>query len=304
MRVPIKRILCPIDFSEFSRGALELAITVARWHDAEIKALHVLPVTLPTTPLGPLPVAMPFKAEPPDDQVEQELRTFVRPAVDAGLAVSVRVLVGQAVGVILDEAREWAADLIVLGTHGRSGFERLFLGSVAERVLRRATCPVLTAPRRQEQFPDAAVLFRRVLCPVDFSEASLAALEFAFAVARASDGNVTLLHVLEIEEEPVVPSPFSIPEYRRLREQDAHRSLDALVPAEAETWCRPETMVVGGGKAYREILRLAREKEVDLIVLGVHGRNPVDLTLFGSTTHHVVREATCPVLTVRPVGTR
>jgi nucleotide-binding universal stress UspA family protein len=235
------------------------------------------------------------------DAAEAELASFVRSVPGAGPGVRTSVVVAHPVAAILEAAREWPADLIVLGTHGRSGFERLFLGSVAERVLRKAACPVLTAPRRQEDAPhDATVLFKRILCPVDFSEASLHAVEYALSMAKAADASIVLAHVLEgFEEDTPVTTSFSVPEYRRLREQDAMRSLEKLIPAEASAWSKPERLVTVG-KAYREILRLAGERSADLIVMGVHGRNPVDLMLFGSTTYHVVREAACPVLTIRP----
>jgi nucleotide-binding universal stress UspA family protein len=159
---------------------------------------------------------------------------------------------------------------------------------------------VLTAPRRQEELPhEAGVLFKQILCPVDFSEVSLHAVEHALSLAKVSDAGLTLVHVLEGFEDETTPTTFSIPEYRRLREQDAQQGLKKLIPADASSWCRPETVVVVG-KSYREIRRLAEQKHADLIVMGVHGRNPVDLMLFGSTTHHVVRESTCPVLTIRP----
>ena len=107
--------------------------------------------------------------------------------------------------VIVANARKWRADLIVMGTHGRSGFERWVLGSVTEKVLRKAPCPVLTVPPPAgELHPDGSVLFRRIVCPVDFSGASLAALAYAVKLAEESRAEITVLHVLEwlVEDEP------------------------------------------------------------------------------------------------------
>jgi len=111
---------------------------------------------------------------------------------------------------------------------------------------------------------------------------------------------LSLLHVFEwpAEDVPLATRPFSVPEYRQESERRAIAKLHELVPESIREWCRPGTRV-SHGKAYREILGVADEDPADLIVMGVHGRNPVDLMLFGSTTNQVVRQATCPVLAIR-----
>ena len=186
--------------------------------------------------------------------------------------------------------------MIVMGTHGRGGFERFVLGSVAERVLRKATCLVMTVP------PPAAVAkvpYKRLLCPVDFSESSLAALNLAFSIAKESDAHLTILHVFDWPpDEELLVERFDSPELRRVIEDQARTRLDALVTDEVRVWCKPATKV-SYGKPYRQILEIAERDEPDLIIMGVRGRNPLDVALFGSTTNHVVRRASCPVLTLR-----
>jgi len=142
--------------------------------------------------------------------------------------------------------------------------------------------------------------FKRILCPVDFGDASKAALELATSIASEGDADLTVLHVLEpgADAEPLTSRPITVPEYHQARHQEACAQLKALVDNDMREWCRPSTRLVRG-KAYREILGTATEDAADLIVMGVHGRNPVDLALFGSTTNHVVRAATCPVMTIR-----
>ncbi len=142
--------------------------------------------------------------------------------------------------------------------------------------------------------------FKRLLCPVDFSESSLAALDVAFSLAQEGDAELTIFHVFEwpADDEPLTTRPFTVPEYRHEREYDATARLYQLVPGSAWDWCHPRTRLAHG-KAYREILGIASEDNSDLIVMGVHGRNALDLMLFGSTTNQVVRRATCPVLTLR-----
>lgn len=185
-----------------------------------------------------------------------------------------------------------------MGTHGLSGFERLLLGSVTEKVLRKAPCPVLTVPRLATAGAAPSVTFKTIVCAVDFSEASRRALDYALSLAQEAGGRLLLLHALEgFPEPPSLTAHFDVPEVRRAMTKDAQEQLETLVPENARAWCEVEAMV-GHGKAYREVLRGAAERHADLIVLGVHGRGAVDLTLFGLTTQHVVRAATCPVLTV------
>jgi nucleotide-binding universal stress UspA family protein len=203
---------------------------------------------------------------------------------------------GQPANRIVERSRALPADLIVIGTHGIGGFDHLVLGSVTEKVLRKATCPVLTVPphaRMTSRLP-----FKRLLCPIDFSESSLAALQFAFSLAQEGDAELTVLHVFDTGDEPLTDRPINVPEYRRQLEHDLTVELGALVPDSVRTWCQPSTRTARG-KAYREILGIATEESCDLIVMGVQGRNALDLMLFGSTTNQVVRRATCPVLTLR-----
>jgi nucleotide-binding universal stress UspA family protein len=222
-------------------------------------------------------------------RLENALAELARRVRDLRVTVRPVVLEGGVVAEILARARGWPADLVVMGTHGRGGFERLVLGSVTEKVLRKAPCPVLTVPSPSQALaPSGSVLFRRIVCPVDFSPASVAALRHG------------LLHVREwlAEGEPEGRlAGFDVPGLRRRLEADALERLRDLVPREARDWCQPREEVVGG-RPWTEILRVADDRSADLVVMGVRGRNPVDLALFGSTANHVVRGARCPVLVV------
>jgi CPA2 family monovalent cation:H+ antiporter-2 len=156
---------------------------------------------------------------------------------------------------------------------------------------------VLTVPPRARA--TSTLPFKRILCPVDFSPASVDALQFALSLAQEGDASLTLLHTLEWPDDAPLPlSGLSLPAYTRDREDEALRRLQGLVPDSSRLWCRPIERIAHG-KAYREILGVAAEDNVDLIVMGVQGRNALDVMLFGSTTNQVVRRATCPVLTVR-----
>jgi nucleotide-binding universal stress UspA family protein len=294
----IHRILCPVDFSEFSKHALDHAVVLARWYEAELVVLHVAPLVA----VFPLPggtTRANLEAFDPD-VMTRELRSFVGGAVEALPRLQMIVRAGAPASLILECAREVEADLLVLGTHGRTGFERFMLGSVTEKVILKATSPVLTVPRGVDNGPDGGV-FRNILCGVDFSDASLRALQYALSLASEATGRLTLLHVVEWMPETTVPIQphFDFQRYGESLVSEARARLTQLVPDEIREWCEID-ISVRVGKPYQEILGTATRGAADLIVMGVQGRGPVDRMLFGSTTQHVVRKAPCPVLTVRP----
>jgi nucleotide-binding universal stress UspA family protein len=297
--IEFKRIVCPIDFSESSARSLAHAAALAGWYESQLTVVHVTPAFDPIHVQGELGVPVPVPNPIPRDEALTQMRRTLDSAgvrLDAHLTVET----GDAAAAIVQQAVTTQADLIVMGTHGRRGFRRMLLGSVAETVLREAPCPVLTVPPRTRAASEKVVVFKRILCPLDFSPSALRALDLAVDLARQADGTVTVLHIVEwlAEEEPRVSAHFSIPEFRGHLIDDAKSRLHDLVSTQPRTWSEIEEVVVFG-RAYREILRAAEAGAVDLIVMGAQGRGGLDLALFGSTTQQVVRSASCPVLTVR-----
>ena len=299
----IARILAPIDFSEMSVPALGYAVALARWYESRIAALHVV-VNRPAVNIVPSPyptVFAPVALEGIRADVMSHLDGVIAQASASDVTIDKVVEEASDVpGEILARAGILPADLIVMGTHGRGGFDRLVLGSVTEKVLRKACCPVLTVPKGAHPAPaHAAIQFHRLLCAVDFSAASLAALEFALSLAEEADARLTLLHVLELPH-GLRDSPwdFDVEGARARVEADSTRRLWELVPDEVRAFCTIET-AVAEGRAVSEILRAAAERQSELILMGVHGRGALDLMVFGSNMHAVIRQAQCPVLTVR-----
>jgi nucleotide-binding universal stress UspA family protein len=178
---------------------------------------------------------------------------------------------------------------------------------VTEKVLRKADSPVLIVP---QQLPDAVPvqpgLFKEILCPVDFSSSSLQALNYAMSLAQEADGRLAVLNVVahefeqvaDVADRSVAEERLSMGDFRERRERAIRQRLAGAIPETVATYCHVETMVTYG-KPWREILRVATERQIDLIVMGVQGLGALDLAFLGSTTQHVVREATCPVLTLR-----
>jgi nucleotide-binding universal stress UspA family protein len=304
--VRIENVLCPIDFSDFSRHAFDRAVAVARGHGAVLTALHVVPIQLATPALPYVePQSLgPFQISDADrGRIIAELQRFL--AVDTPLGVRVAFEATEAPDVhqeILVHAERLRADLIVMGTHGRSGLERLMLGSVTEKVLRKARPPVLTVPSSlPDVVPAGRGPFERILCAIDFSECSMAALRYASSIAEEARARLLAVHVVELAPpayDPLIGPPIDLPGYRQACETAARERLRNVIPVALRTATALEEMVVCG-KPHHEILRIAEEWRSDLIVLGVHGRTAVDRVLFGSTVEPVVRRAHCPVLTVR-----
>lgn len=297
--VKLETILCPIDFSDFSRDALDHAVALANWYGAGLTVMHVVPI-----PTMPLPVAgvLVDAALPPSVNTAETAKELSRWAQDSigssDLTVKVLVTSGLAATEIARRAELMSADLLVLGTHGRSGFQRLFLGSVTEKLLRTTTVPIMTIPppvRKPE-----SIRFKTILCPVDFSDESMRALDYALSLAKEADARIILLHVVEGFVDTPYANEFrnlSVVEYYEQIEVDAAKRLAAAVPNEARTWAQPIERVIKG-RAYRQILKMAEDERAELIVMGVRGRGAVDRFIFGSNTHHVIRGATCPVLTL------
>jgi nucleotide-binding universal stress UspA family protein len=299
----LKRILCPVDFSDFSRRALDHALGVARCYRATVTALHVVPL-IPVTVPGPYYFGSetpPPMTLPPVDRVAVAAQLERLVAAEHVPGVNVEVLVEEGASAyreILAQADRLRSDLIVIGTHGRSGFERLFLGSTAEKVLRKARCPVMTVPpQAPDAMPRGPVPFTRILCAVDFSASSKLALDYAMSLAEEGRAALTLVHIIELIPLNYDFFPPAVVDIGAWSE-GALTELRRMVPGGVRSRCAV-TEVVDTGKPYRKVLELAAESHIDLIVMGVQGRSAADLFFLGSTAQHVVRDAPCAVLTLR-----
>jgi nucleotide-binding universal stress UspA family protein len=235
------------------------------------------------------------------ERVLEELEDFLGDARAAGVKAEGEVLVGRESVEIVERAQTLPADLVVMGTHGRGGFEKWVLGSITEKVIRQAPCPILTVTLPAEDAPPPGQTpFKRILCAIDFSEHSTRALTFALSLAQQAEAHLTLAHVLEpiADENLEVYAGHTVGELRPELEARSRERLRAAVPEDARNWCEPDELIVYG-RPWEAILEAVKTTQSNLLVMGVHGRSVVDLALFGSTTNHVVRAARCPVLVIR-----
>jgi nucleotide-binding universal stress UspA family protein len=293
----LSRILCPLDFSAFSRRALDHALALAARSGGKIRALHVLPPASFAPGRSGASVAPELGPAPDRLALLEDLEALVEAARPHEVGVECVVAAGKVPAAILEEAQSWPADLLVMGTRGfraRSGWA---VGSVTETVLFRSPCPVLAVP-----LPKAgnggAPSYSSILCPIDFSEPCQQALEYAAAFAQQTAARLTLLHIVEwFPAESELAFPLRIPELHLDLTEEAGERMRRALPADVLGRVDHEEIVVTG-LPHHAILRTCRERSVDLIVLGVHARREIDKALAGATVSHVLREAICPILAV------
>jgi nucleotide-binding universal stress UspA family protein len=266
---PPERILVPTDLSGTSERALGFARVFHQQFGGTVHVFHALHFDLPQ-----------YFSDGQFQTLTRELKRAERAAAQylrkesttvLGFEPEVSVATKPPVDAILDVSAQVGADLIVMGTHGRRGADRLWLGSVAERVLRESPMPVLAV---RQGMPLAPI--RRVLCPVNFTAVSQQALEYAAAVAGAGKLNLTVLHAVEDEDGPLDCS---------------------LAPDDVRARCEVEELTFHGD-APGAILAAARDIRPDLIVMGGEKKSSLFGSLFSSTTERVMQWADAPLLVV------
>lgn len=289
------KLLLATDCSTEARRAQEVAMFLAKACRAELGILSVLEA----------PPGM-----DPEYQVNQlyleQLRTDVRKQTDLlvreaeaqGLTVKAEIVSGMPSQQINEAAKARKSDLIIMGTRGRTGLAHVLLGSTAEGVVRGAPCPVLTVrsvPGRGQPAP--ALQIRHILVPVDFSDCSIEALEYAVQAARVFAASVTILHVLE-------PASYGL-DFTLSHAGDAQRARTVLETRldDFATLFREQGLTAGAslksGVPGSAIVENAQAVGADLIVMGTHGRRGFSHLVSGSVAEAVLRQAPCPVLTVK-----
>jgi nucleotide-binding universal stress UspA family protein len=288
--VTIERVICPVDLSVHSANALRVAASWARWYDAWLHVLHVAPPPQTIVSLTGLVTALP---ERPLSEITSDVEQFVADTLGPGHDAIVDVVQGHAVGNIIHASTRPHA-LLVMGTHGWSGLDRLLLGSVAERVAHGTHCPLLVVPPQASPMPSGVTL-KQILCAVDFRPSSLAGSRYALSLAQENNARLELVTVLERVRETEISELVEVLRDEGEVRQIPLRKLRERVPDDARLWCDVQENVLTGRPA-DALLNRADALGADLIVMGTGDRLHLHGVWLGSITGRILRQAHCPVL--------
>jgi nucleotide-binding universal stress UspA family protein len=299
----INKVLFPTDFSPCADQALVHASYLAGKYLADFHMLHAI-VLHEDDPHNP---AHHFDniADVHDKLVasaRERMASLMKEYAVEGITTRQIQLRGIAPApVILEYARESDIDLIVMGTHGRRGLGHFLLGSVAEEVVRLASCPVLTI--REEENPRPIEAVENILVPLDFSDHARNALRHALEMAETYGAGLQLLHVVEDNLHPyyAMAGTNSILELQPDIKEKSKEAMEKILEETKKKDIKADLHVVVGHPA-REIISFADDHETDLIVIATHGLTGIEHLLMGSVTEKVVRMSQCPVFTVKSFG--
>lgn len=299
--ITIRRILFPTDFSRCANQAFAHAVQLAKRHGAELHVLHAyVPYEDHTSLLTTASLAPEVK--PGATILTPPMLQVLEAEQAQSLPITQMVIRDISTGpVILDYATEHDIDLIVMGTHGRRGIGHLFLGSVAEEVVRFAACPVFTIKETKE--PHRASAFRKILVPVDFSKNAEQAVRCAKELATLYGAELQLLHIVEEQLHPAMYATgrSSIFEFMPEIEITSAKEIERMLKESGGPDVATE-IHIREGRASRDIVRFAESHGSDLIVIATHGLSGIEHLLLGSVTEKVVRFARVPVFTVKTFG--
>jgi nucleotide-binding universal stress UspA family protein len=289
----LKLIICPIDFSEFSAAAYRYAISVAEHYQAQVTCLHIVEWwKYPYADYGAYETNFSKLCQALKEGGEELLRDFVKRHSASAIQPHLVVQHGNASDAILSFAEAQRMELIVMGTHGRRGLDRLVLGSTTDRVMRRAPCPVLVVSNPAHDAmcsgPDGQHRLTRILYCTDFSTNSERALEYAISLAKEYGAELTLLHVVGGASDPAGAEDVLAARTEQL---------ERLIPA-SKRQNLTVRMTTRSGKPYEEINRYACEAQSSLIIMAARGGDALDRAVFGSTTYRVIQLGPCPVLAI------
>lgn len=277
-------ILCPVDFSESSRNALRWAGELARRSGAPLAVLYADRFLPPPHFTAGQINSLLEELDKSRQAARDALTAMVRDLVPAGTSAEVLVEQDLAVPAIVRVAAERKAGLVVMGSHGHSGFERVMLGSVTENVLRLTDRPVLVVKGESGAAAPGGPEVHSILCPVDLADTPRNAFDLAVRLAAAFGARLEVLHVVE-----KAGSEADV--------QAARERLAGWIPGELGSRCAIREFVQGGNAA-EEIIAAAHESGSDLVVMATRHKIFWDATVLGSTAARIVRHAPCPVLAV------
>ena len=326
MRIEPKKIMCAIDFSDFTNIILTYGKSMASEFGSTLCLCHIVSETLMVTSLGHAYYAYDDtesnQIQHAQDRLEEMAREF---DIDCEIIVSS----GHAADGINETAKENNIDLVIAATHGGSGIKRFLVGSVTDRLVKVLTCPLLVLHAQGDNLVSPVkehIKLERILVGCDFSPDSTLAFSYALSLAQEFQTQLYLAHVVRPTEQPHLTASdymeiqggdytnLARSEYLDLQAKAAKGELKTknnllnslksqlsnMVPEESRNWCTPVTILLEG-QPYKELINYGEQKKVDMIVLGIHGHSLLDQFLVGSTTDRVISRSPCPVLAVRQI---
>ena len=304
-KIAFKQILMATDFSEASERALGYAIAIARRYGATLSVVHAIPPEpRDAIPLEPLPREL----NRPRLEAEEQMKHLGETAKMKDLNHHLLLGQGRAWDVLSSVVQLQEFDLLVLGTHGRGGLKKLALGSVAEEILRRTSCPVLTVGPHVAPANSGTIEFKHILFATDFEPASARAFPFALSMAEECRAKLVLVHMVppmpcaDLGPFPYAPAACAAEEFirwQRTLESESEKRLRDLIPRDSQLAAEPK-YVIGMDFLPEGILDVAAANQSDLIVMGADLAPSPRLAAHipWALTHEVICRAKCPVLTV------
>jgi nucleotide-binding universal stress UspA family protein len=290
--IRVRRILVTTDFSRPSLAAIPYALAVARHFDAQLHLLHVVDTAQFSSKSLLLPLISPAELSRP---LLNRLRGIALKFSQDGEIHVMKPREGRVYNEICESARKLRTGLIVIATHGFTGFQHAWLGSTAERVVQHSPCPVLVVRQRSHRLRKGKIRLRRILVPLDFSDCSQVAFDCGARLAREFHSELLLVHVIDPMCYPLGDEYGGVHSARLMEEERASAESEMNKLARNEK-ARCSVRIAEGSPA-REICQLAK-RDVDLIIAPTHGRTGLGHVLIGSVAERVVRHANCPVLVI------
>jgi len=302
MKINFNNILCATDLSDLSAIAISSGVALAKEFNAKLFVCHIVDLST-TTAYGDI-IFAPLELQNKTigythEQLERIMQNQTikwKPLVTAGHPP--------------DEISKFVAmhqiDLVVSATHGRSGLKRFFLGSVTERLMRILPCPLLIVRSPEDVEAPAgefSLSFKKILVGCDFSSFSDLAFQYGLSLAQDFESELHLVHVMETpiyKDGLMLGGSLGVSAEKSLYDQ-LNEKMSQMIPEDSVVWCQPKTVLLAG-RPYEEIIKYSLLNSIDLIVLGIRGRNLIEVLMTGSTTDRVSRQSPCPVLSVLPIA--
>ncbi|MCK5350010.1 MAG: universal stress protein [Desulfobacula sp.] len=326
MRIKPKKIMCAIDFSDFTNSILSYGKSLASEFGSTLYLCHIVSGALMVSSFGHSYIAY---TDVKGDRIRHAKDRLKKIAEASDIDCEIIVSYGHAADEIDQTARKNNVDMIIAATHGGSGVKRFLIGSVTDRLVKILSCPLLVLHARENHLVSAieeSIKLNRILVGCDFSPDSKLAFDYALSLAQEFQTQLYLAHVIR----PTEQIDLTAYDYVKIQEGDhigwtrseyldlqknatdkdwqkkssllsrLERQLSHMVPENSRNWCSPVTILLEG-QPYKELINYAEKKEVDMIVVGVRGHSLLEQFLVGSTTDRVISQASCSVLVVRQI---